>query len=83
MNYELRAVGEGRDAQGEVSVRITVEERTFSGRAVGGDIVEASVRAYLSAMNKFLSVTPDVKPPQVERTTVAPRLATQSQEGAA
>ena len=83
VNYELRAVGEGRDAQGEVSVRVTVNDKTFSGRAVGDDIVEASVRAYLSAMNKFLSVTADVKPPQVERTTLAPRIASQSQEGAA
>jgi 2-isopropylmalate synthase len=62
VNFELRAVGEGRDADGEVSLRVELEGRSFTGRAVSADIVEASARAYLSAVNKALSITDTVKP---------------------
>jgi 2-isopropylmalate synthase len=72
VGYELRAVSEGRDAEGEVSLRVVIDDRPFSGRAVGTDIVEASARAYLSAVNKCLATLGDgIKPPQVP--AVAPR----------
>jgi 2-isopropylmalate synthase len=65
VGYDLRAVSEGRDAEGEVSLRVVIDERPFSGRAVGTDIVEASAQAYLSAVNKCLATLGDLKPPQV------------------
>jgi 2-isopropylmalate synthase len=65
VGYDLRAVSEGRDAEGEVSLRVIIDEKPFSGRAVGTDIVEASARAYLSAVNKCLATLGDIKPPQV------------------
>ena len=71
VGYDLRAVSEGRDAEGEVSLRVVIDERPFSGRAVGTDIVEASARAYLSAVNKCLATLGDIKPPQVP--AVVPR----------
>jgi 2-isopropylmalate synthase len=72
VGYDLRAVSEGRDAEGEVSLRVVIDERPFSGRSVGTDIVEASARAYLSAVNKRLATLgADIKPPQVP--AVAPR----------
>ena len=71
VGYDLRAVSEGRDAEGEVSLRVVIDERPFSGRAVGTDIVEASAQAYLSAVNKCLATLGDLKPPQVP--AVAPR----------
>ena len=71
VGYELRAISEGRDAEGEVSLRVVIDERPFSGRAVGTDIVEASARAYLSAVNKCLATLGDIKPPQVP--AVVPR----------
>jgi len=45
----------------------------FSGRAVGPDIVEASARAYLSAVNKCLAARPEIKPPQVPAVNNAAR----------
>ncbi len=66
VNYELRAIGEGRDAEGEVALRVSMAGKTFSGRAVGTDIVGCSVRAYVSAINKCLDVLDEVKPPQVQ-----------------
>jgi len=81
VNFEIRAVGEGRDALGEVALRVVIGGKEFTGRAVNPDIVEASVLAYLSAINKFLAVTEKVLPPQsVEVTDRAPQLVPRQQE---
>ena len=73
VGYELRAISEGRDAEGEVALRVLIDERVFSGRAVGPDIVEASARAYLSAVNKCLAARREIKPPQVPAVTQSVR----------
>jgi 2-isopropylmalate synthase len=75
VGYELRAVSEGRDADGEVSLRVVIDGRPFSGRAVGTDIVEASARAYLSAVNKCLATLGSIKPPQVPAVVARQRSA--------
>jgi len=69
VNFEIRAVGEGRDALGEVALRVQIGDKEFTGRAVNTDIVEASVMAYLSAINKFLAVSEIVLPPQSQEVT--------------
>lgn len=50
--YQLRAVTGGKDALGEVSVKVRADDRVYSGRGVSMDIIVASVRAYLNALNK-------------------------------
>ena len=40
----MRAVTEGKDALGEVTVRISKEGKIFIGRGVSMDIIEASVK---------------------------------------
>lgn len=50
--YTLKAVTGGKDALGEVSVRVRAGDRVYTGRGVSTDVIVASVRAYLSAMNK-------------------------------
>lgn len=77
VEYELRAVGTGRETEGEVSVRVQVGDKTFSGRAVDTDIVAASVKAYLSAVNKALALRDRIKPPQVAVAENAPQIITQ------
>ncbi|HOV43664.1 MAG TPA: 2-isopropylmalate synthase [Syntrophothermus lipocalidus] len=52
LEYKLNAVTGGKDALGEVIVRVRVNGRTYVGRGVSTDIVEASVRAYINALNK-------------------------------
>ncbi len=69
VDFELRAVGRGRDSLGEVQMRVEMEAHTFSGRAVNPDVVYASVSAYLSAINKCLAIREIIKPPQVNATT--------------
>jgi len=54
-DYALHSVGEGRDAQGEVVVKIRGGGCASTGRGLSTDIVEAGLRAYLNAVNKMLS----------------------------
>ncbi|NMB96700.1 MAG: 2-isopropylmalate synthase [Clostridiaceae bacterium] len=54
-DYSLRAVTGGKDALGEVTVRVSKNGKTFTGRGVSTDIIESSVRAYLDAINRVLS----------------------------
>lgn len=55
LDYNIKSVTRGEDALGEVSVRIKAKARDFSGRATSTDIVEASIKAYLQALNKAVS----------------------------
>ncbi len=56
-DYNVRSVSQGKDALGEVAVAIEVNEKTFHGKGVSTDIIEASAQAYLQALNKSLSST--------------------------
>jgi 2-isopropylmalate synthase len=51
--YVVKAITGGTDAQGEVSVRVQEEGRTVSGHGADTDIITASARAYLNALNKL------------------------------
>ncbi|MDD4939682.1 MAG: 2-isopropylmalate synthase [Candidatus Omnitrophica bacterium] len=52
-DYRLEAVTAGKDALGEVSLKLISEGKTVSGRGSSTDIIESSVRAYLDAVNKL------------------------------
>jgi len=54
MDYSIQAVTIGKDAQGEVSLRVAFGSDIFSGRAASTDIVQASAAAYLSCVNRHL-----------------------------
>lgn len=51
-SYNVRSVTSGRQALGEVLVRIRSHSKSFTGRGISTDIIEASALAYLSALNK-------------------------------
>lgn len=54
-DYQVRSVSAGKDAMGEVSVEIDLAGRTYHGKGLSTDIVEASALAYLNALNKSLA----------------------------
>lgn len=54
-DYNLKAVTEGKDALGEVTVRVSKNGKSFMGRGVSTDIIEASIKAYLNAINRVIS----------------------------
>ena len=54
--YNVSAVTGGADALGDVSVQVESGSTRVSGRAVAADVVEASARAYLQAVNKLVGM---------------------------
>ena len=50
-SYRVRSVTSGRQALGEVVVRLRRDNKTFSGKGVSTDIMEASAKAYLQALS--------------------------------
>ena len=54
-DYSLRAITSGKDAQGEVTIEVEQNGRRFRARGVSTDIVEASARAYLAAVNRAIA----------------------------
>jgi 2-isopropylmalate synthase len=71
LEFSIRAITEGIDALGEVTVRLqaengsvphrtspqsgAVQRRTFGGHGADTDIIVAAVKAYLAALNKLLA----------------------------
>lgn len=55
LDYSIKAVTGGKDALGEVNIKIRSQEgRIVTGRGSSTDIIEASVKAYLNAINKLV-----------------------------
>ncbi|MHC4595699.1 MAG: alpha-isopropylmalate synthase regulatory domain-containing protein [Planctomycetota bacterium] len=54
-NYSIRAVTSGKEALGEATVRITEDGRTIIGRGISTDIIEASARAFIDAINRMVA----------------------------
>ncbi|MCT4565695.1 MAG: 2-isopropylmalate synthase [Maledivibacter sp.] len=52
-DYALHSVTEGKDAQGEAMVKISYNENMYRGKGLSTDVVEASINAYISAVNKM------------------------------
>jgi 2-isopropylmalate synthase len=51
MDYQVRSITSGKDSLGEVRVVVEVDSRRYAGRAVAIDVLEASAKAYVRAMN--------------------------------
>ena len=55
LDYSLRAVSQGKDALGEVTVKVDFGKgKVVTGKGASTDVIEASARAYLNAVNRFL-----------------------------
>ncbi len=51
--YNLEAVTKGKDAQGLARVEISVKGKMIAGKATSTDVIEASAKAYLDALNRI------------------------------
>jgi 2-isopropylmalate synthase len=74
VEYSVHSVTEGIDALGEVTVRIAPvgDERSFGGYGADNDIIVASVKAYLAALNRMVAVLGQgEQKPEGEVSTVA------------
>jgi len=50
--YQVQAITKGLDAMGDVTVKLDIEGHEVVGRGVSPDIIEASARAYVNAINR-------------------------------
>jgi len=55
-DYSLHGVTGGKNALGEVVVRIAQNGKKFMGRGASTDVIEASIRAYINAINRMLVI---------------------------
>ena len=53
--FQIQAVTGGREATGDALVKLRHRGKLYSGRGVSTDIIGASIRAYLSAVNKIVN----------------------------
>ncbi len=65
-SYSIRAVTGGKEALGEATVKITENGRTYIGRGVSTDIIEASAKAYIDAINRMVSTKDKPAEPEVK-----------------
>ena len=53
-DYQVQSVTEGKEALGSALVKLRVDGKLFSGNGTSTDIVAASIRAYINALNKIV-----------------------------
>lgn len=57
LDYNIRAVSQGEDAIGEVTIKVDFgNNNVVTGKGASTDIIEASARAYLNALNRYLTI---------------------------
>ena len=54
LDYAIKSVTQGKDALGEVTVKVSITNEIVIGRAASTDIIEASAKAYINAINKIM-----------------------------
>ncbi len=54
-DFQIQAVTEGKEALGSALVKLRVGGKLYSGNGISTDIVAASVRAYINALNKIVA----------------------------
>jgi 2-isopropylmalate synthase len=73
-SYSIRAVTSGKEAWGEATVKIKTDpstslgtgSRTFVGRGISTDIIEASAKAYIDAINRMVARSGTDEEPSVK-----------------
>ncbi|MNV93231.1 2-isopropylmalate synthase [compost metagenome] len=58
-DYKIHSVTQGTDALGEVHVVLQMEDISATGRGISTDIIEASAKAYLDALNRLTALRRD------------------------
>lgn len=53
-DFQIQSVTEGREAMGEALIKLRADGTLYSGRGISTDIIGATIRAYLNALNKIV-----------------------------
>jgi 2-isopropylmalate synthase len=65
-NYSIRALTGGKEALGEATVKISEKGRIYIGRGLSTDIIEASAKAYVDAINRMVSTQSENRQRKIE-----------------
>ncbi|MBN1391237.1 MAG: 2-isopropylmalate synthase [Sedimentisphaerales bacterium] len=65
-SYSIKAVTSGKEALGEATVKIKTDGRMFVGRGISTDIIEASAKAYVDAINRMVARIDAGEEPEVK-----------------
>ncbi len=52
-DYQVQAVTEGRDSMGSAIIKLRSGGKLYSGKGISTDVIEASINAYINALNKI------------------------------
>lgn len=55
LDYSIQSVTQGKDALGEVTVKVAIDGKNIIAHGASTDILEASAKAYINAVNKVIS----------------------------
>ena len=55
LDYSIHSVTRGKDALGEVTVKVKMKDKSVIAHGASTDILEASAKAYINAINKVLA----------------------------
>ncbi len=53
-DFQVQAVTEGKEAMGSALVKLRADGKLYAGNGISTDIIGASIRAYISAVNKIV-----------------------------
>lgn len=54
LDYTIRSVTAGREAMGEVTVKVRYKDKMYAGVAASTDVIDASAKAYVNCINRLL-----------------------------
>lgn len=53
-DFQIQSVTEGKEAMGSALVKLRSGGKLYSGNGISTDIISASIRAYINAVNKIV-----------------------------
>ena len=68
VDFNVQSVTEGIDSMGTVTMRVENNGKIYTGRGADTDIIVASGKAYLSAVNRMLAADEDADIPAAGST---------------
>jgi 2-isopropylmalate synthase len=55
--YNIHSISQGKDTLGDVTVKLVSDGKNYTGKGLSTDIIEASLIAYIKAVNKLCAAT--------------------------
>ena len=53
-DFRIYSISEGKDTLGDATIKLNVDGKSFNGHGLSTDVIQASIVAYINAVNKLL-----------------------------